>query len=66
MIIIIKRTGGSRQTDFKKTYDIVPQNWILNCLRMYKIPDHVVQFIEKTMPTYRVKITAGGKSLAKI
>ena len=33
---------------------------------MYKIPDQVIQFIEKTMQTCRVELTAGGKSLAEV
>ena len=33
---------------------------------MYKILDKVVQFIEKTMETRRVELTAGGKSLANV
>ena len=31
---------------------------------MYKISDEVINFIEKTMKTWRVELTAGGKSLA--
>ena len=52
--------------DFKKAYDIVPQSWKLHCLKMYKILDEIRQFIEKTMETYRVELTAGGKSLAEV
>ena len=52
--------------DKKKAYDMVPQNWILHCLKMYKIPDQIVQFIEKTMQTWRVESTEGGQSLAEI
>ena len=37
--------------DYKKAYDMVPQNWILHCLKMYKILDQIVQFIKKTMQT---------------
>ena len=44
---------------------MVPQNLILHCLKMYKIPDQFIQFIEKTMETCRVKLIAGGKSLAE-
>ena len=32
---------------------------------MYKISNEVINFIEKTMKTWRVQLTAGGKSLAK-
>ena len=27
--------------DYKKAYDIVPQSWIINCLKMYRISDEV-------------------------
>ena len=33
----------------KRAYDIVPQSWILRCLKMYKISDQIVQFIEKAI-----------------
>ena len=33
---------------------------------MYKIPDEVIQFIKKTMETWRVELTAVGKSLAEV
>ena len=27
--------------DYKKAYDMVPQSWIINCLKMYKISEEV-------------------------
>ena len=51
--------------DYKKAYDMVPQSWIINCLKMYKISDEVINFIEKTMKTWRVELTAGGRRLAE-
>ena len=44
---------------------MVPQNWIIHCHKMYKISDEVINFIEKTMQTWRVGLTAGGRSLAE-
>ena len=41
--------------DYKKTYDMVPQSWIINCQKMYIIPDEVINFI---MKTWRVELTA--------
>ena len=36
----------------KKAYDMVPQIRIKkNCFKMYKIPDDIINFIEKTMQT---------------
>ena len=44
---------------------MVPQSWILHCLNMYKISHAVINFIEKTMQTWRVELTAEGRSLAE-
>ena len=44
---------------YKKAYDIVPLSWIINCLKMYKISHEVINFIEKTMKTWRVELIAG-------
>ena len=44
---------------------MVPQSWILHCLKMYKISDQIVQFIQKIMQTWGVELTAG-QSLAEV
>ena len=49
---------------YKKAYDIVPQSWIINCLKMYKISHEVINFIEKTMKTWKGELTPGGRSFA--
>ena len=41
------------------------QSWIINCLKMYKISHEVINFIEKTMKTRSVELTAGERSLAE-
>ena len=51
--------------DYKKAYDMVPQSWIINSLKMYKISHKVINFIEKTMKTWRVELTSGGRKLAE-
>ena len=45
---------------YKKAYDMIPQSCIINCLKMYKISDEVINFIEKTMKTWRAELKAGG------
>ena len=44
---------------------MVPQSWMINCLKMYKMSHEVITFIKKAMKTWRVELTAGGKSLAE-
>ena len=51
--------------DYKKAYDMVPQSWIIHRLKMYKISHEVINVIEKTMQTWRVELTAGGRSSAE-
>ena len=51
--------------DYKKIYDMVPQSWIIHCLKMYKISHKVINFIEKTMQTCRVELTAGGRRITE-
>ena len=42
---------------------MVPQSWMINCLKKYKISNEVINFIDKTMKTWRVELTAGGRRL---
>ena len=51
--------------DYKTAYDMVSHSWIINSLQMYKISHEVIKFINKTMETCRVELTAGGRSLAE-
>ena len=51
--------------DCKKAYAMVPQIWIIHCFKMYGISHEVINFIEKSMKTWRVELTAGGRSLAE-
>ena len=44
---------------------MIPQSWIIHCLKMYKISHEVINCIEQTMKTWRVELTAGGRSLAE-
>ena len=41
--------------DYKKTYDIVPQSRITNCLKCKKISDDVINIIGIYMKTWRLE-----------
>ena len=51
---------------YKKAYGMVVQSIIIDSLKMYKISDAVIKFIEKIMQTWWVKLKAGGKILAEV
>ena len=44
---------------------MVPHTWKINSLKMYKISHEVINFMDKTMKTWRVELTAGGRRLAE-
>ena len=48
--------------DYKKADDMVPQIWIIHCLKIFKISDEIINLIEKTTKTRRVELTVGGKA----
>ena len=48
-----------------KAYDMVPHRWIINSLKMYKISHEIINFIDKTMKTWRLELTAGERRLAE-
>ena len=52
--------------NYKKAYEIVPQNWIIDCFTVYKISSEVIRFIENTIDNWRVQLIVGGKNLAEL
>ena len=51
--------------DYKKAYAMVTQSWIINSLKMYKISHEVINFIKKTMKSWRMELTAEGRGLVE-
>ena len=51
--------------DHQKAYNMVPKSWLIDCLKMYKISNEVINFIEETMKTWRVELTAEEKAWLK-
>ena len=51
--------------DYKKAYDMVPQNWIIHCPKIYKISNEIIKFINRSSLGWRVELAAGRKSLSE-
>ena len=62
---IRRKNLAMAKIDYKKAYDMVPHSRIINCLKMCKISHEVINFIDKTMKTWRVELTAEGRILAE-
>ena len=52
--------------DFEKIIDRISQSWIIDSLKMYLIPDNVMNVVENTMENWRVELTTGVKNLAEV
>ena len=52
--------------DYKKAYDIIPQSWIIHCLKMYEIPDKVLKFHMDAMKNWKELSASGKKTLAEV
>ena len=44
-----------------KVYGMVPNTWILQCLKIFKVAENVRNVIEKSMKNWKVKLTSGEK-----
>lgn len=53
--------------DYKKSFDIVPPSWILECMRMFGTAQNMVGLIQNSMKQRRTVLTAVSEALlAKI
>ena len=57
---------SSRNIKLDEKILLQPGSTTTKFYKMYKIPDQIVQFIEKTMQTWREYLTARGLSLAEV
>lgn len=42
--------------DYKKAFDSIPHTWLVKTLEIYKIDPVIINFLEKTMSTWRTRI----------
>ena len=45
---------------------MVPQGWVVDCLKMYNISENAITFIMEAVKNWKVEWTAGGKTLTKV
>ena len=49
---------GMMCINYKKANNMVPQSWMINCLKMYKISNKVIKFITEAMKKWTVELIA--------
>ena len=48
-----KKNLSTAWIDYKKSFDSVPNSWILKCIQMYKIHPVLITFIEESMSQWK-------------
>jgi hypothetical protein len=51
-----KRNLFAAFIDYKKAFDSVPHQWLTKILKLYKINDQIVTFLEQAMSTWRTRV----------
>ena len=51
-----KRNLSMMWIDYKKAYDSIPHSWLTDAMKVYKIDEITIKFIQTLMPTWRTKI----------
>ena len=57
---------AKRKLTRKKAYDMVLRYWIVDCMKMYKISDKVINFIAKAGKNEKLELTIEGKTLPEV
>ena len=52
--------------DYQKAFDSVPQEWIVECLKMHNFDDITINFLRQTMDKWKTKLKFGNKEIERV
>ena len=52
--------------DHKKAYDMVPHSWIIECLKLTHVAENIINFVERSMSSWRTELTSSGEMLGSV
>ena len=52
--------------DYKKAYDMVPLSWIIECLKLTHVAENIINFVERSMSSWRAELTSSGEMLGSV
>ena len=52
-----KKNLAMGRTDYRKAYEMVPHSWVIESLNMMSMAKNVVDFLGKTVKSWRVELT---------
>ena len=54
------------RVDYKKAYDMVPHSWIIECLKLTHVAENIINFVERSMSSWRTELTSSGEMLGSV
>ena len=52
--------------DYKKTFDMIPHSWLIECQEIYGAEKNTIRFLKITMPNWKTILTSSGTRLAEV
>ena len=52
--------------DYKKAYDMIPHSWIIECLKLTHVAENVINFVERSISSWRTELTSSGEMLGSV
>ena len=52
--------------DYRKTYDVVPHYWIMQCVTMFKIANNVQHLLLYATLLWKVELTSNNKNFGNV
>ena len=54
------------RVDYKEAYDMIPHSWIIESLKVANVADNIVNFIERSMKSWKINLPSSREFLAKV
>ena len=52
--------------DYKKTYDMVPHSWIIECLDLFGVAENIKSLLVNNMEKWKVMLCSGNSDLGEV
>ena len=52
--------------NYRKAYDLIPHNWVNDCMKMFRIAENLRTFLQKSMQQRSLSLTANSEDLGKV
>ena len=52
--------------DYRKAFDMIPHNWILECLKIFGVNNEILALLQESMNHWKIDLICQGKLLGEV